>query len=122
MSLPNIVFKNDLKVSKKLTKLKAIVLERLKEIDLSQFRLNPELTLFVCNLVWNSGKKIKKEDINRPQMVLDILQPIFGFSPTEILQIKQQITFFINNNHIKVIPVIEKIGGFLFSFLKKRLV
>jgi hypothetical protein len=120
-SIEHIVFKNDLLKSKSLKDLKALVIDKLKEIDISKFKMDPELTLMVCDIVWNICVDFKiKDDFNKIQLVIDILQPLFNYNPNEVEQIKTQITFFINNNQITIISKSKKIMTKFLKFIKKK--
>ena len=60
---------------------------------MQQFRTNPELILIVCQIVWNACNdlKIKDDDLDKKQLVKDILTPLLSYSPADIALVKSQI-------------------------------
>ena len=80
-----------------------------------------ELILLVCNLVENAISKGNKHDIDKKQVVCDVIQRLFNLNPQEIETIKNQIDYLYNNGMIKKISRIYKAGKWLYSccFSKK---
>ncbi len=119
-----ITFKNDLKESQLLTKVKNIVIAKIKELegDLSQFKMHPEITFLTLELVYNLTNEFKLKTVDKDKMTLDILTLLFNLNPTEQTQLKSQITYFIKNNKIKVIGSFKKFTVNMFNCIKKRLV
>ena len=116
-------FQNDLLKSKFITDIRNVVTERLNEIDVAQFRTNPDLILVVCNVIWNAcvDLKVKEEDIDKKQLVIDILQPLLNYTPTDIETVKSQIDYIVNHNQIIIIKSSTKIVKGLVNFVKKKL-
>jgi hypothetical protein len=116
-------FQNDLLKSKFITDIRNVVTERLNEIDVVQFRTNPDLILVVCNVIWNAcvDLKVKEEDIDKKQLVIDILQPLLNYTPTDIETVKSQIDYIVNHNQIIIIKSSTKIVKGLVNFVKKKL-
>jgi hypothetical protein len=116
-------FENDLLKSKFITDIRNVVTERLNEIDVAQFRTNPDLILVVCNVIWNAcvDLKVKEEDIDKKQLVIDILQPLLNYTPTDIETVKSQIDYIVNHNQIIIIKSSTKIVKGLVNFVKKKL-
>jgi hypothetical protein len=117
-------FQNDLLKSKFITEIRNVVSERLNEIDVSQFRTNPDLILVVCNIIWNAciDLKVKEEDIDKKQLVIDILQPLLNYTPTDIETVKSQIDYIVNHNQIIIIKSSTKIVKGLVNFVKKKFI
>ena len=63
----------------------------IKSID--KLRLDPELSLLICNLVENSIKAGNKNKIDKKQLAIQILTQIFNLSDSEQVIISQQIDF-----------------------------
>jgi hypothetical protein len=51
-------FKGVLKTNSIVQKVKAIVREKLQDIDFNKFKMNPDLILLVCRLVWTTTKEL----------------------------------------------------------------
>jgi hypothetical protein len=117
-------FKNDLLKSKFITDIKTVVTEKLKEINIQQFRTNPELVLIVCNVVWNACNdlKIKDDDLDKKQLVLDILTPLLSYSPADVALVKTQIEYIVNNNQIIIVKNSTRLLKAVWSFIKKKVV
>lgn len=83
-----------------------------------ELKLNPELTLLVCNIVENSVPSKKK--IDKEKLVTEALTSIFTLTDDEQKAIKSQIEFLHDN---KQIVKIDKVSKFFTDasvwFLKK---
>jgi hypothetical protein len=117
-------FRNDLLKSKFINDIKTVVSEKLKEINIQQFRTNPELVLIVCQIVWNACNdlKIKDDDLDKKQLVLDILTPLLSYSPADVATVKTQIEYIVNNNQIIIVSTSTRVFKGAWNFLKKKLV
>jgi hypothetical protein len=114
-------FENELLKSKFVIDIKNSVQDKLKEINIQQFRTNPELIKIVCNIIWNACNdlKIKEDDLDKKQLVIDILTPLLGYTPSDILFVKTQIDYVINNNQIVIIKNSFKIAKSVWRFFKR---
>ena len=115
-------FQNDLRKSKFINDIKLVVTEKLKEINMQQFRKNPELILIVCQIVWNACNdlKIKDDDLDKKQLVLDILTPLLTYSPADIALVKSQIEYIVNNNQIIIVKNSTRVFKAVWNFIKKK--
>jgi hypothetical protein len=119
-----ISFKNVVKSNSIVQKVKAIVREKLAEIEISKFKLQPDLILFICRLVWAISAELNlkdRTDDNLKNIVLEIYNALYTLTPQEQDQLKQQIDFFINNKQIKPIALKKKAIQFGKWILKKLL-
>ena len=91
----------------------------IKSID--KLRLDPELSLLICNLVENSIKAGNKNKIDKKQLAIQILTQIFNLSDSEQVIISQQIDFLIANNKIEKVKMITNVKNFLSALLVKKL-
>lgn len=116
-------FQNDLLKSKFITDIKNVVKNKLSEIDIMQFRTSRELTLIVCNVIWNACEdlRIKEDDFDKKQLVVDILTPILQLSPSEIDSLKNQIDYVVNHNQIVIIKNSTKLIKGAWKLVKKKL-
>jgi hypothetical protein len=69
-----------------------------------KLRLNPELTKIILNIIKSEVDK----NADPVDILIQVLQPIFGLTTAEIDIIKQQATFLKDNNHIVGIPLSKK--------------
>ena len=91
----------------------------IKSID--KIKLDPELTLLVCNLLENSFTTGNKHKIDKKLLVIQILNEIFCFSDVEKAIISQQIDFLFLNKKIKKVRILKNAKNFLFELLAKKL-
>ena len=98
-----------------ITKLK----NQIKQID--KLKLDPELTLLVCNLIENSIPTGNKYNIDKQNLALEVLSQIFGLSDDDKNVISQQIDFLYNNNKIKKVKFLTNAKNFLSALLVKKL-
>jgi hypothetical protein len=91
----------------------------IKSID--KLRLDPELTLLICNLIENSITTGNKNKIDKKELVIKILTQLFNLNDTEQTIISQQIDFLIANYKIKKVKMIKNAKNFLSALLVKKL-
>jgi hypothetical protein len=115
-------FKNELLKSKLINDIKNVVNEKLKEIELGQFRTSPELVLMVANIIWNCCEdlKMKEEDLDKKQLLLDVLQPLLNLTPHELDATKSHLDYIINHNQIVIIKNSTKVFKCVWNFVKKK--
>ncbi len=94
-----------------INKIKSIVKEKIGDINLPKFRMDPQLTLLVCELIINLGDELGlTKDVNKNDLSLEILTSLYSLNPQEQQQIKQQIDFLSNNKQIKKVKLRKKYG------------
>ena len=121
-SVELINFKNVLKSNSTTQKIKSIIKEKLYEIEISKFKMQPDLILFICRMVWSLSLELKMKDRTDDvlkNITIELYNTIYTLSPQENEQLKQQIDFFINNKQIKPISLKKKFFKYLTWFLKK---
>ena len=91
----------------------------IKSID--KTKLDPELTLLVCNLLENSFTTGNKHKIDKKQLVIQILTQIFNLQDHEKEIVSQQIDFLFNNNKIKKVKFVTNAKNFVCDLLTKKL-
>jgi hypothetical protein len=118
-----ISFKNTLKTNSIVQKVKAIVREKLQEIEFSKFKMNPDLILLVLRLVWSVSQELglKATDVERKDLAVEIYTGLFTLTSQEIDLLKVQIDFFISNKQIKPISIKKKLISY-GSWFKKKLI
>ena len=91
----------------------------IKSID--KTKLDPELTLLVCNLLENSFTSGNKYKIDKKQLVIQILTQIFNLQDGEKEIIGQQVDFLFLNKKIKKVRMLKNAKNFLCELLTKKL-
>ena len=105
-----------------INKIKSIVKEKIGDINLPKFRMDPQLTLLVCELIINLGDELGlTKDVNKNDLSLEILSSLYSLNLQEQQQIKQQIEFLSNNKHIKKVKLSKKIWANLYTWLLKKI-
>ena len=112
----DVPFVNALEKSNIYNCIRDAIIQKLQKIpELQKLKMNPELTLLVCNIIENSiNNNSKNHKIDKKQLSIEILTTTFGLTILEIQQIKDQIDFLYNNGKI------VKIKKFV-NFLKKSI-
>lgn len=122
MSLKYVKFKHNLKRLQTEAEIKKIIMEKIQEIpDFITLKFDPELTLFVCNLIENGVKEKKIKKIDKKQFVTDVLNSLFHFTEDELKQLDTQIEFLHANKKIKLVNISKKIGVYAYSWLEKKI-
>ena len=79
-----------------------------------------ELIKLIMSIVENVIQKKNPLEINKMDLVCDILKTVFNLSPIEIDILKKQIQYIFDNNQIVKIPIIKKIIRMGINFLLSK--
>ena len=116
-----VVFKNTLAAHVKQNKIIDDVCKILSEIpDLSRMRLDPELSLYVCNIIENLIDKKDKKEICKLDLASTILTKACNLEENELNVIVKQIKFFDNNGRIKKASTTKKITKSAWEWFKRK--
>ena len=116
-----ISLKHNLLQESLITKIKNIVKEKLGEVNLAKFRMDPQLTLLVCELIVNLGDELGlTKEVDKNSLSLEIVSSLYSLNAQEQAQIKQQIEFLSNNKHIKKVKLSKKVFANLYVWLLKK--
>jgi len=117
-----ISLKHNLLQESLITKIKNIVKEKLGEVNLAKFRMDPQLTLLVCELIINLGDDLGlTKEVDKNALSLEIVSSLYSLNAPEQAQIKQQIEFLSNNKHIKKVKLSKKVFANLYVWLLKKI-
>jgi len=117
-----ISLKHNLLQESLITKIKNIVKEKLGEVNLAKFRMDPQLTLLVCELIVNLGDELGlTKEVDKNSLSLEIVSSLYSLNGVEQAQIKQQIEFLSNNKHIKKVKLSKKVFANLYVWLLKKI-
>jgi hypothetical protein len=90
--------------------------------NVSQLLKDPELILYICNLIENNSycgnKKLDKKDI-AVKIVIQ-LNPTMN-NDSDVSLIKNMIDFLHSNRKIKKLSEVKKYGGLILNWLKKKI-
>ena len=114
-------FKNTLAAHVKQNKIIDEVVEIISKIpDLNHLRLDPELTVYVCNILENLIDKKEKKDINKLNLATLILTKACNLEENELDPIIKQIKFLDNNGRIKKAAATKKITKSAWEWFKRK--
>ncbi len=120
--LSYVKFKRNLERVHTEAEIKKLIVEKIQEIpEFITLKFDPELTLFVCNLIENGvyEKRIKK--IDKKRFVLDVLKTLFGYNDDEVKQLDTQIEFLHANKKIKIVNLVTKYSVYFYNWLEKKI-
>ena len=121
-NLDYVKFKRNLKRVHTEAEIKKLIMDKIQQIpDFMELKFDPELTLFICNLIENGVKEKKIKKIDKKAFVLDVLKVLFGYNETEVKQLDTQIEFLHANNKIKTVNLTKKYGGYFYNWLEKKI-
>jgi hypothetical protein len=116
-----VVFKNTLAAHVKQNKIIDDVCKILTEIpDLNRMRLDPELSLYVCNIIENLIDKKDKKEISKLDLASTILTKACNLEENELNVVIKQIKFFDNNGRIKKASTSKKISKSAWEWFKRK--
>ena len=82
------------------------------------FKLNPEITLLICNVVEQMvGKDVK---IDKKALVLKALAEVFALNEDEVRQADDQVEFLFNNGDIRKVPLLKAVKRGISSFFLRK--
>jgi len=114
-------FKNTLAAHIKQNKIIEDVCLKLSEIpDLNKMKLDPELTIYVCNILENLIEKSEKKEINKLNLATLILTKACNLEENELDPIIKQIKFLDNNGKIKKASTVKKISKSAWEWFKRK--
>jgi len=114
-------FKNTLAAHVKQNKIIDEVVEIISKIpDLNHLRLDPELTVYVCNILENLIDKKEKKDISKLNLATLILTKACNLEENELDPIIKQIKFLDNNGRIKKASATKKITKSAWEWFKRK--
>ena len=103
-------FKNTLAAHIKQNKIIDDVCKIIAEIpDLNKMRLDPELTVYVCNIIENLIEKKDKKEISKLDLASTIIAKACNLEATDLDAIIKQIRFLDNNGRIKKASATKKL-------------
>ena len=118
VTIPPLVLKNSLQAHSIYELLSQKIIDEIKKIpNVSQLKLNTELTALVSTLVENTTEKDQK--IDKKKLVIQNLQTVFNLLPPEIVIIGQQIEFLLDNKLVK--KVTRKLSNKVYNGVKNAL-
>jgi predicted component of type VI protein secretion system len=121
--LPKLKFKGSSKVVQKTHELKHLIIADIQSIDnyQTELKFDKEIVERVSYHVENFLSNKKYKDIDKKQIVIDILTELFKYTDTEIEIIRKDIEYLYNNKIIKRIPFYAKVFTSVANYVVKKL-
>ena len=114
-------FKNTLAAHIKQNQIIDDVCKIIAEIpDLNKMRLDPELTVYVCNIIENLIEKKDKKEISKLDLASTILAKACNLEATDLDLVIKQIKFLDNNGRIKKASATKKLGKSAWEWFKRK--
>jgi hypothetical protein len=114
-------FKNTLAAHIKQNKIIDDICKIIAEIpDLNKMRLDPELTVYVCNIIENLIEKKDKKEISKLDLASTILAKACNLEPTDLDIVIKQIKFLDNNGRIKKASATKKVTKSAWEWFKRK--
>jgi hypothetical protein len=114
-----ISFKHSLVKDQRIADLNIIVKDKIASLPLGvSYKNNNELILYVCKLVENVV--CKKDNINKKDLVINILRPLLALNDAEAKLTGDIIEFLHSNGMIHKIKQVKKIKNSVISWFKKK--
>jgi len=118
--------KNVLNTIKSVNDIETYIMNELRGINLEQHKFNPDIILYICNVVENWFHKLKKtindEKINKKEIVLNTLKKLLpSINSQDELSIIQIIEHLHSSGNIKIVSLKKWIKAKAYEmFLKKE--
>ena len=114
-------FKNTLAAHIKQNKIIDDVCKIIAEIpDLNKMRLDPELTVYVCNIIENLIEKKDKKEISKLDLASTIIAKACNLEASDLDLVIKQIKFLDNNGRIKKASATKKITKSAWQWFKRK--
>ena len=115
-------FKNTLASHIKQNKIIDEVTEIITKIpNFMNLKMDPEVTVYVCNIIENLIKKEDKKEISKLNLATLILTKVWNLEENELDAVIKQIQFLNNNGGIKKVSKSKKYGKYLKQWIIKKL-
>ena len=83
-------------------------------------RLDPELTVYVCNIIENLIEKKDKKEISKLDLASTILAKACNLEATDLDLVIKQIKFLDNNGRIKKASTTKKVTKSAWEWFKRK--
>lgn len=114
-----ISFKHSLVKDQRIADLNIIIKDKIGSLPPNvSYKNNNELILYVCKLVENIV--CKKDNINKKDLVINILRPLLALTEPEAKLTGDIIEFLHSNGMIHKIKQVKKIKSSVVSWFKKK--
>ena len=115
-------FKNTLASHIKQNKIIDEVTEIITKIpNFMNLKMDPEVTVYVCNIIENLIKKEDKKEISKLNLATLILTKLWNLEENELDIVIKQIKFLDNNQQIKKVSKSKKYGKYIKDWLIRKL-
>ncbi len=115
-------FKHSLELHTKENKLIDDITELITKLpNLNKLKLDPELTIYICNVIENVITKHDTKTIKKSELCIKILTNIFNLQENEIEAIQKQIIFLSNNKAIKKMKLSKKIISSIGNWITRKI-
>ncbi len=89
--------------------------------DFNDLKFDPDIILYVCDIIENNIKQNETKTIDKKQIVISILQKCYTFTSVELVILNKMIEFLHSNHLIKQITRMEKTSSKVFNWVLKKI-
>jgi hypothetical protein len=118
--METVIFKNNLNSHVIEQGIQSDLMAKINAIpNITQLKLDLELTLYCANVVENLVKK--KNKINKKQLVINVLCNVFQLTMDEQILLGGQLDFLNSNKKIKALSTLKYIARSILSWIQKKI-
>jgi hypothetical protein len=117
--MDSVIFKNNLNSHVIEQGIQSELIAKINAIpNITQLKLDLELTLYCANVVENIVKK--KNKIDKKQLVVNILSNVFQLTFDEQFLLGGQLDFLATNKKIKALSSLKYVRKLIYSWFEKK--
>ena len=90
--------------------------------DFNDLKFDPDIILYVCEIIENNIKQNEVKSIDKKQIVISILQKCYTFTQPELIILNKMIEFLHSNHLIKQITLVEKNSSKIINWMIKKII
>ena len=90
--------------------------------DFNDLKFDPDIILYVCDIIENNIKQNEVKSIDKKQIVISILQKCYTFTQPELIILNKMIEFLHSNHLIKQITLVEKNSSKIINWMIKKII
>lgn len=123
LTFKNVKMKHSLAIHNKEENIKHEIVKYIREIPNYLLLVDdPELLLWVCNVVENAYTEyVDKVKPDKKELVTTIMTLAFNLQKQEQDKLDKAIQFLWNNKKIKRTAIVKKVGRCFYSWLERRI-
>lgn len=120
--IANTKMKHSLCVHNKYETIKHALINHIRTIPGYELLYNdPEMVLWVCNVVENSAEPVDKKKPDKKELVMTIMTLCFNLQKDKQEAVEKTIEFLWSNKKIKKMSIVKKAGNYIYDWLQRKI-